>query len=113
MLDDKTLSIKDKEQKDKEPLKFTFDKIFDVNTNQSEVYSYAASSIIDSVIEGFNGTIFAYGQTASGKTHTMEGAIGEAITEQSGIIPRMVKHVFDSIAGFYENVEFRIKVSLV
>lgn len=71
LLDDKTLSIKDKDQKDKEPLKFTFDKIFDVNTNQSEVYSYAAASIIDSVIEGFNGTIFAYGQTASGKTHTM------------------------------------------
>jgi Tfp pilus assembly pilus retraction ATPase PilT len=47
-----------------------------VNTTQAEVYSYAAASIIDSVIEGFNGTIFAYGQTASGKTHTMEGAIG-------------------------------------
>ena len=77
------------------------------------MYNYAAASIIDSVVEGFNGTIFAYGQTASGKTHTMEGAIGEAITEHSGIIPRMVKHVFDSIAGFYENVEFRIKVSLV
>jgi kinesin family member 5 len=82
-------------------LKFTFDKIFDVNSTQAEVYSYAASSIIDSVIEGFNGTIFAYGQTASGKTHTMEGAIGEAITDTSGIIPRMVKQVFDSIAGFY------------
>lgn len=71
LLDDKTLSIKDKEQKDKEALKFTFDKIFDVTSTQADVYSYAASSIIDSVIEGFNGTIFAYGQTASGKTHTM------------------------------------------
>jgi len=35
--------------------------------------------VIDSVIEGFNGTIFAYGQTASGKTHTMEGDIGDKI----------------------------------
>jgi chromosomal replication initiation ATPase DnaA len=41
------------------------------------VYSYAASSIVDSVIEGFNGTIFAYGQTSSGKTHTMEGEVGD------------------------------------
>jgi kinesin family protein 5 len=77
VLDDKTLSVREKE---KEPLKFSFDKIFDVNTAQADVYSYAAASIIDSVVEGFNGTIFAYGQTASGKTHTMEGAIGEAIT---------------------------------
>jgi kinesin family protein 5 len=68
LLDDKTLAVREKE---KEPLKFTFDKIFDVNTNQAEVYNYAAASIIESVIEGFNGTIFAYGQTASGKTHTM------------------------------------------
>jgi kinesin family protein 5 len=37
------------------------------------VYDYAARPIIDSVIEGFNGTVFAYGQTASGKTHTMMG----------------------------------------
>jgi Tfp pilus assembly pilus retraction ATPase PilT len=44
------------------------------------VYAYSASSIIDSIVEGFNGTIFAYGQTASGKTHTMEGEVGESIT---------------------------------
>ena len=37
------------------------------------MYDYAARPIIDSVIEGFNGTIFAYGQTSSGKTHTMMG----------------------------------------
>jgi kinesin family protein 5 len=42
-----------------------------VGSSQTEVYEYAASSVIDSIIEGFNGTIFAYGQTASGKTHTM------------------------------------------
>ncbi len=54
-----------------EPLKFTFDKVFDCNSKQAEVYNYAATSVIESVIEGFNGTIFAYGQTSSGKTHTM------------------------------------------
>ena len=56
-----------------EPLRFSFDKVFDCNTPQKDVYNYAAASVIDSVIEGFNGTIFAYGQTSSGKTHTREG----------------------------------------
>jgi hypothetical protein len=67
--------IKDNTKNDKiahvEPLKFTFDKVFDENSTQNEVYTYAATPVIDGVIEGFNGTIFAYGQTASGKTHTM------------------------------------------
>lgn len=52
---------------------FTFDRVFDVNSNQKEVYMEAAKPIIDSVIDGFNGTVFAYGQTGSGKTFTMQG----------------------------------------
>lgn len=51
--------------------KFSFDRVFDMNSNQKEVYDCAARPIIDSVLDGFNGTIFAYGQTSSGKTHTM------------------------------------------
>ena len=47
-------------------------------------------------MQGFNGTVFAYGQTSSGKTHTMLGQnIGDP--EQRGMIPRMVSHVFDEI----------------
>ena len=80
MLDDKTVSIKDlKPDKNAgaENPKFSFDKVFDANSTQQEVYNYAAASVIDSVIEGFNGTIFAYGQTSSGKTYTMEGEIAK------------------------------------
>ena len=44
-----------------------------MQSTQKEVYDVAAKPIIDSVLEGFNGTIFAYGQTSSGKTHTMQG----------------------------------------
>jgi kinesin family protein 5 len=94
-------------------LKFTFDKVFDYNSTQTQVYAYAANSVVDDVIEGFNGTIFAYGQTASGKTHTMEGEITDVIVERSGIIPRMVFQIFDSIAKCSEHMEFRIKVSMV
>jgi hypothetical protein len=75
LLDDKTVIVRDNTKTDKiayvEPLKFTFDKVFDENSTQKDVYAYAATSVVDGVIEGFNGTIFAYGQTASGKTHTM------------------------------------------
>jgi len=41
--------------------KFNFDRVFDMKTNQKEIYDVAARPIIDSVLEGFNGTIFAYG----------------------------------------------------
>lgn len=85
LLDDKTVAIKDSklEKVDKngqpETLKFSFDRVFGMESTQEQVYTYAASSLIDSVIEGFNGTIFAYGQTSSGKTHTMEGIIEKDI----------------------------------
>ena len=52
--------------------------------------------IVESVLEGFNGTIFAYGQTSSGKTFTMTGPDIED-EEMQGLIPRMVNHVFQRI----------------
>ena len=51
---------------------FAFDRIFGPNTQQVEIYKEVAVPIIKSVIGGFNGTIFAYGQTGGGKTWTME-----------------------------------------
>ncbi len=45
----------------KQDTNFTFDRVFDMNSNQKEVYDAAAKPIIDSVLDGFNGTIFAYG----------------------------------------------------
>lgn len=47
---------------------FVFDKVFNLNVKQQEVYEYAALPIVNSVMDGFNGTVFAYGQTSSGKT---------------------------------------------
>lgn len=44
-----------------------------MTAQQEEVYNEAARDIIQSVLEGFNGTVLAYGQTSSGKTHTMQG----------------------------------------
>jgi len=44
-----------------------------MKSKQEDVYDFAAKPVVESVLEGFNGTIFAYGQTSSGKTHTMLG----------------------------------------
>src|SRR5258705_12990752 len=65
--------------------------------------------LISDVLCGYNGTIFAYGQTSSGKTHTMEGVIGDG--GKSGIIPRIVNDIFNHIYAMEENLEFHIKVS--
>lgn len=53
---------------------YYFDAVFDCGSNQKEVYDQVCKPIVDSVLEGYNGTIFAYGQTGTGKTYTMEGA---------------------------------------
>jgi len=76
------------------------------------VYDAAAKPIIDSVLEGFNGTIFAYGQTSSGKTHTMQGPNIDDVDMQ-GIIPRMVRTVFNRIETASEIIEFTVKVSMI
>ena len=85
--------------------KFSFDRCFDMYSNQKEVYDCAARPIIDSVLDGFNGTIFAYGQTSSGKTHTMQGPNINDV-EMQGIIPRMLRTVFNRIESSGQNMEF-------
>ena len=91
--------------------KFTFDRVFDVNSSQRDVYESAAKPIIEGVLKGFNGTVFAYGQTGSGKTYTMQGPDIEDL-ELQGIVPRMVRTVFNKIENMSANVEFTVKVSM-
>lgn len=74
------------------------------------MYDEAARPIIDSVLEGFNGTIFAYGQTASGKTYTMQGSSIDDINHK-GIVPRMIKTVFNRILNSPEHMEYALRVS--
>ncbi|XP_064613809.1 kinesin heavy chain-like [Liolophura sinensis] len=88
---------------------FVFDKVYKPTVTQEYVYNIAAKPIVADVLSGYNGTIFAYGQTSSGKTHTMEGVIGEPT--KHGIIPRIVNDIFNYIYGMDENLEFHIKVS--
>lgn len=52
---------------------FSYDHVFDAETSQREVYEQSSFFIVENVLNGYNGTIFAYGQTGCGKTHTMFG----------------------------------------
>ncbi|RTG91200.1 uncharacterized protein DC041_0009813 [Schistosoma bovis] len=68
-----------------------------------------ARPIVDKVLEGYNGTIFAYGQTGTGKTFTMEGIRSEP--ELRGIIPNSFAHIFGAIAKADANTRFLVRVS--
>ncbi|XP_036614714.1 kinesin-1 heavy chain isoform X2 [Trichosurus vulpecula] len=88
---------------------YAFDRVFQSSTTQEQVYNDCAKKIVKDVLEGYNGTIFAYGQTSSGKTHTMEGKLHDP--DGMGIIPRIVQDIFNYIYSMDENLEFHIKVS--
>uniref|UniRef100_A0A8C9WJ59 Kinesin-like protein n=1 Tax=Scleropages formosus TaxID=113540 RepID=A0A8C9WJ59_SCLFO len=88
---------------------YVFDRVLQSNTTQEQVYNACAQKIVKDVLEGYNGTIFAYGQTSSGKTHTMEGNLHDS--ENMGIIPRIIQDIFNYIYSMDENLEFHIKVS--
>ncbi|XP_062055782.1 centromere-associated protein E isoform X2 [Lepus europaeus] len=84
---------------------FSFDRVFHSNETTKNVYEEIAVPIIDSAIQGYNGTIFAYGQTASGKTHTMMGS-----EDCLGVIPRAIHDIFQKIKKFPDR-EFLLRVS--
>uniref|UniRef100_A0AAX7VA95 Kinesin-like protein n=1 Tax=Astatotilapia calliptera TaxID=8154 RepID=A0AAX7VA95_ASTCA len=88
---------------------YVFDRVLPPNTTQEQVYDQCAKQIVKDVLGGYNGTIFAYGQTSSGKTHTMEGKLHDP--QLMGIIPRIARDIFDHIYSMDENLEFHIKVS--
>ncbi|KAM9824230.1 kinesin-like protein KIF21A [Neosynchiropus ocellatus] len=77
---------------------FTYDHVFDINTQQDAIYTNCTESLIEGCFEGYNATIFAYGQTGSGKTYTMGTGFDVSIGEDElGIIPRAVNHLFRGI----------------
>jgi len=125
-------------QKSKQRSEMQFDRVFDTTTTQEQVFEEIRENI-DSVLDGYNGTIFAYGQTGTGKTHTILGNIGQtgdvsreatlnnddspssprpynifdSDTDRSshGIIPRAIRYILDYIQDNEETIRFRIYCS--
>uniref|UniRef100_A0A8C6RYA4 Kinesin-like protein KIF21A n=1 Tax=Nannospalax galili TaxID=1026970 RepID=A0A8C6RYA4_NANGA len=77
---------------------FTFDYVFDIDSQQEQIYTQCIEKLIEGCFEGYNATVFAYGQTGAGKTYTMgTGFDVNVVEEEQGIISRAVKHLFKSI----------------
>ncbi|TDH01623.1 hypothetical protein EPR50_G00182270 [Perca flavescens] len=96
---------------------YTFDMVFGQAAKQIDVYRSVVCPILDEVIMGYNCTVFAYGQTGTGKTFTMEGERspdGEFTWEEdplAGIIPRTLHQIFEKLSE--NGTEFSVKVSLL
>jgi hypothetical protein len=78
------------------PRSFTFDNVYGDQSEQKTIYDETAAPIVEAAMQGYNGTIFAYGQTGAGKTHTMEGYPDPP--ELRGIIPNTFRHIFQAIS---------------
>lgn len=106
------IEIKNPKEPQKTPKKFTFDSVFDNDCTQKEVYMDSAYSLVQSVMEGYNGTIFAYGQTGCGKTWTMEGQ--ETPETNRGIIPCSFVQIFREISmNTVEKRQFLVQCSYI
>ncbi|EXJ87147.1 kinesin family member 18/19 [Capronia epimyces CBS 606.96] len=71
---------------------FGFDRVFDENASQGEVYETTTRPLLDSVLDGYNATVFAYGATGCGKTHTITGTV-----QQPGIIFMAMQELFERV----------------
>ncbi|XP_047254093.1 kinesin-like protein KIN-7D, mitochondrial isoform X2 [Capsicum annuum] len=86
---------------------YAFDRVFGPQTSTQDVYEVAAQPVVKAAMEGIHGTVFAYGVTSSGKTHTMHGD-----HSSPGIIPLAIKDVF-SIIQDTPGREFLLRVSYI
>ncbi|XP_011875428.1 PREDICTED: bipolar kinesin KRP-130 [Vollenhovia emeryi] len=97
--------------------KFTFDKVFGPSSKQVDVYNAVVNPLLEEVLAGYNCTVFAYGQTGTGKTFTMEGVSNDPTLHwqsdtKAGIIPRALSHLFDELR-MLEVQEYTVRVSFL
>ncbi|XP_048779621.1 kinesin-like protein KIF17 isoform X3 [Ostrea edulis] len=89
-------AIRNPDDKKAPPKMFTFDGSYFVDSTTENIYNEIAYPLVEGVTEGYNGTIFAYGQTGCGKSFTMQGITDPAT--QRGIIPRAFDHIFETVS---------------
>ena len=89
-LDDETCSITSSPN-----APFAFDRVFDMASSQADIFDFSIRTTVQDVMNGYNGTVFAYGQTGAGKSYTMMGDINNESTK--GVIPRIAEQIFNYI----------------
>lgn len=101
-------SIRNPDDKKAPPKMFTFDGAYFVDSTTENIYNEIAYPLVEGVTEGYNGTIFAYGQTGCGKSFTMQGITDPA--SQRGVIPRAFDHIFETVS-VAESTKFLLHAS--
>lgn len=89
---------------------YHFDKVFTTASEQEEIYGSFGKVIVKDVLDGYNGTVFAYGQSGSGKTFTMYGP-DIYNDDYKGVIPRLIQDIFTVVNEGEDNVIFQFKMS--
>ena len=87
---------------------FTFDRIFGMSSRQIDIFDFSIRSTVEDIMNGYNGTVFAYGQTGAGKSFTMMGDMDD--TEFKGVIPRIMEQIFDAIMTASSTIEFTVGI---
>lgn len=100
------------QQTDGNSLSFVFDHVYDQHSNQKKIFDTTARTVVESALQGYNATIFAYGQTGTGKTYTMEGFNRDGSVESRGIIPRAIEQIFGHVHRYAcPRVRFLVRAS--
>lgn len=93
---------------------YRFDKVFSPAADQPMIYDDVVAPILNDMISGYNCTIFAYGQTGTGKTYTMSGDMTDTfglLSDAAGIIPRTLYSLFGKLDA--DEIEYAVKVSFI
>lgn len=93
---------------------YAFDRVFSAEADQNMVFSDTVGAMLDDVLLGYNCTIFAYGPTGTGKTHTMEGDLApymETFAPDAGVIPRTLYRLFHILDTRFS--DFSVRLSMV
>lgn len=115
---------------------YTFDKVFGPKTSQDEIYHECVAPLIDEACEGYSCTLFAYGQTGTGKTYTLEGtrdppkpaselpefkrtnsatrwSIDQEIGKSAGIIPRSMVYLLQKLKKLPASQQYSVEIRIV
>ncbi|KAK6070419.1 kinesin related protein 2 [Seiridium cupressi] len=93
---------------------YNFDRVFSQAADQSMIYEDIVKPVLDEMLSGMNCTIFAYGQTGTGKTYTMSGDMSDTfgiLSDNAGIIPRVLHSLFKKLEG--DETESSVKCSFI
>lgn len=88
--------------------RFVFDQLFDEDATQQDVYAKTTKPLLDSIIDGYNATVFAYGATGCGKTHTILGT-----PQDPGVIYLTLKELYERIDQLSDERVFDVTVSFL